>query len=121
MTCVACGDKMPASLQRTATSRYTTADSSEPGDMMCQICLGPLRSCLALQPCGHNFCAACLSHHFASLLQVISHLYHLPNRVLPVAFAHAQVESHPSSANASHADAPPPAGAAASLTGLSCS
>ena len=39
-------------------------------DLICQICLGPLRSCLALKPCGHNFCASCLSHHFAALLQV---------------------------------------------------
>lgn len=54
-----------------ATSKYTTPDSSQPGDMICQICLGPLRACLALKPCGHNFCAACLSHHFASLLQVL--------------------------------------------------
>ncbi|KAK9817719.1 hypothetical protein WJX72_001212 [[Myrmecia] bisecta] len=56
-------------LQRTQTSRYTTAEFSTLDDFQCQICLGTLRACVALEPCGHNFCAACLSHHFASLLQ----------------------------------------------------
>ena len=56
--------------QRTATSRYTTAASATPDDLQCQICLGTLRACVALDPCGHNYCAACLSHHFAALLEV---------------------------------------------------
>jgi hypothetical protein len=56
------------SLQRVTTSRYTTADASTLEDFQCQICLGTLRACVALEPCGHNFCAACLSHHFASQL-----------------------------------------------------
>ncbi len=37
--------------------------------LQCQICLSTLRDCVALEPCGHNFCAACLSHHFAALLR----------------------------------------------------
>ena len=60
------------SAQRTATSRYTTAASATPDDLQCQICLGALRACVALDPCGHNYCAACLSHHFAALLEVRS-------------------------------------------------
>ncbi|DBA73902.1 TPA: hypothetical protein ACH3X2_009553 [Trebouxia sp. C0005] len=56
-------------LERTATSDYTTAESSTLDDFQCQICLGTLRDCVALEPCGHNWCATCLSHHFASLLQ----------------------------------------------------
>lgn len=36
--------------------------------LQCQICLGTLRDCVSLQPCGHNACAACLSNYFASLL-----------------------------------------------------
>lgn len=54
------------------TSKYTTADASTLEDFQCQICLGTLRSCVALEPCGHNFCAPCLSHHFASQLMVRS-------------------------------------------------
>ena len=57
-------------LERTATSDYTTAESSTLDDFQCQICLSTLRDCVALEPCGHNWCATCLSHHFASLLQV---------------------------------------------------
>ena len=52
------------------TSDYTTAESSTLDDFQCQICLGTLRDCVVLEPCGHNWCATCLSHHFASLLQV---------------------------------------------------
>ena len=57
-------------LERVATSDYTTAESSTLDDFNCQICLGTLKDCVALEPCGHNWCATCLSHHFASLLQV---------------------------------------------------
>ncbi|GBF89177.1 hypothetical protein Rsub_01894 [Raphidocelis subcapitata] len=59
----------PASIFRTATSRYTTAEQSTLEDLRCQICLGTLSKCVALEPCGHNFCAPCLSHHLASQLQ----------------------------------------------------
>eukprot|EP00892_Ulva_mutabilis_P009573 jgi/Ulvmu1/6989/UM033_0047.1 len=41
---------------------------------LCQICGGLPRECLELQPCGHTFCAACLSHKFAHLLTTASHL-----------------------------------------------
>lgn len=41
---------------------------------LCQICGGLPRECLELQPCGHTFCAACLSHKFAYLLTTASHL-----------------------------------------------
>ncbi|KAL3137014.1 hypothetical protein ABBQ32_006605 [Trebouxia sp. C0010 RCD-2024] len=56
-------------LERSATSDYTTAESSTLDDFQCQICLGPVKQCVSLEPCGHNWCATCLSHHFASLLQ----------------------------------------------------
>eukprot|EP00884_Botryococcus_braunii_P003133 jgi/Botrbrau1/12820/Bobra.20_1s0011.1 len=56
-------------LQRMMTSRYTTAETSTLEDLQCQICLGTLHQCVALEPCGHNFCAACLSNHFAAQLQ----------------------------------------------------
>ena len=36
--------------QRTATSSYTTAASATPDDLQCQICLGTLRACVALDP-----------------------------------------------------------------------
>jgi hypothetical protein len=35
---------------------------------LCQLCASPPRACVELQPCGHNFCAACLSHYFADAL-----------------------------------------------------
>lgn len=76
-----CTLKIYITLQRTFTSLYTTAESSNAMDLICQICLGPFRDCVALQPCGHSFCAPCLSHHFAAILQVsiharlTSHLY----------------------------------------------
>ena len=57
-------------LERSATSDYTTAESSTLDDFQCQICLGTVKECVSLEPCGHNWCATCLSHHFASLLQV---------------------------------------------------
>jgi len=56
-------------LQRTTTSRYTTKCTATADDLRCQICLGMLRSCVALEPCGHNYCAVCLSNHFAALLE----------------------------------------------------
>ena len=68
----ACRRPVVSGLQRSLTSTYTTAEASTLEDFQCQICLSTLRSCVALEPCGHNFCATCLSHHFASLLQVSS-------------------------------------------------
>lgn len=65
-----CRRPVVSGLQRSLTSTYTTAEASTLEDFQCQICLSTLRSCVALEPCGHNFCATCLSHHFASLLQV---------------------------------------------------
>ncbi len=56
-------------IYRTATSRYTTAEQSTLEDLKCQICLCTLSKCVAIEPCGHNFCATCLSHHFGSQLQ----------------------------------------------------
>jgi len=41
-----------------------------PEDVVCQICLEPLRQCVALIPCGHSFCAPCVSHYLANNLQV---------------------------------------------------
>lgn len=54
---------------RAATSRYTTAEASTLEDLRCQICLRPLHRCVALEPCGHNFCATCLSHYLGAQLQ----------------------------------------------------
>eukprot|EP00879_Flechtneria_rotunda_P004794 GHRR01005066.1.p1 GENE.GHRR01005066.1~~GHRR01005066.1.p1 ORF type:complete len:626 (+),score=240.90 GHRR01005066.1:617-2494(+) len=59
----------PSAIFRTATSRYTTAEQSTLEDLKCQICLNTLRQCVALEPCGHNFCATCLSHHLGNQLQ----------------------------------------------------
>ena len=56
--------------QRAATSDYTSAESCTLADLQCQICLGTLRDCVTVEPCGHNWCATCLSHHFACRLQV---------------------------------------------------
>lgn len=60
---------MGSNLVRTSTSRYTTAEQSTLEDLKCQICLNTLAKCVAIEPCGHNFCATCLSHHFGSQLQ----------------------------------------------------
>ena len=56
-------------LCRSTTSRYTTAEQSTLDDFQCQICLGTLRSCVAIEPCGHNFCATCLSQYFGTQLE----------------------------------------------------
>ena len=53
-----------------ATSDYTTAEGCQLDDFQCQICLGTLRACVTLKPCGHHWCATCLSQHFARQLQV---------------------------------------------------
>lgn len=58
-----------SSIFRTATSRYTTYEQSTLEDLKCQICLNTLKNCVALEPCGHNFCATCLSHHLGNQLQ----------------------------------------------------
>lgn len=58
-----------SSIFRTATSRYTTYEQSTLEDLKCQICLTTLKNCVALEPCGHNFCATCLSHHLGNQLQ----------------------------------------------------
>lgn len=60
-------------LARMQTSVYTTLELSTADDLVCQICLGTLHQCVALQPCGHNFCATCASQHFGTLLQVRSY------------------------------------------------
>jgi hypothetical protein len=59
-----------ASLQRSATVRYTSRpDDLSLDDLGCAICLGTLSSAVAIEPCGHSFCATCLSHHFGSQLK----------------------------------------------------
>ena len=57
-------------MARTQTSMYTTLERSTAEDLVCQICLDMLHQCVALQPCGHNFCATCASQYLANLLQV---------------------------------------------------
>lgn len=56
-------------LTRAATSKYTTPEETSIDDLQCQICLGTLTDCVTLEPCGHIYCACCVSHHFAALLQ----------------------------------------------------
>lgn len=41
---------------------------------LCQICGDLPKECLELQPCGHMFCAVCLSHRFAAVLTSGTHL-----------------------------------------------
>lgn len=41
---------------------------------LCQICGDLPHECLELQPCGHTFCAVCLSHRFAAVLTSGAHL-----------------------------------------------
>lgn len=55
-------------LARCVTNQYSTPQTITLDDLQCQICLSVLRDCVALEPCGHNYCAACLSHHLAALL-----------------------------------------------------
>ncbi|KAL4447679.1 hypothetical protein ABPG75_004898 [Micractinium tetrahymenae] len=55
-------------LARGVTNQYSTPQTITLDDLQCQICLSVLRDCVALEPCGHNYCAACLSHHLAALL-----------------------------------------------------
>lgn len=71
LQCVSCSPSGAASssIFRTATSRYTTFEQSTLEDLKCQICLTTLKNCVALEPCGHNFCATCLSHHLGNQLQ----------------------------------------------------
>lgn len=56
-------------LTRATTSKYTTPEDTSIDDLQCQICLGTLTDCVTLEPCGHIYCAGCVSHHFAALLQ----------------------------------------------------
>ncbi|KAL4428663.1 hypothetical protein ABPG77_009769 [Micractinium sp. CCAP 211/92] len=55
-------------LARCVTNQYSSPQTITLDDLQCQICLSVLRDCVALEPCGHNYCAACLSHHLAALL-----------------------------------------------------
>ena len=64
------GRKARLQLARTATSEYSSLERYTTDDLVCLICKGTLVQCVALQPCGHNFCATCASNHFAALLRV---------------------------------------------------
>ena len=57
-------------LRRSATSLYTTPEAAmeEPSILQCQICLDTFVNAVALEPCGHSFCAACLSQYLAACL-----------------------------------------------------
>ncbi|GMH36421.1 hypothetical protein BSKO_04289 [Bryopsis sp. KO-2023] len=61
--------RISRSLCRSSTSRYTTAEQSTLDDFQCQICLGTLKGCVAIETCGHNFCAPCLSQYFGTQLE----------------------------------------------------
>lgn len=56
-------------LSRSLTSTYTTAERSTLADFVCQICLRTLSSCVTIEPCGHNFCAACLSQYLSNQVE----------------------------------------------------
>lgn len=58
-------------MKRSATSLYITPEAAlaEPFTLHCQICLDTLKNAVALEPCGHSYCAICLSHHFGSCLE----------------------------------------------------
>lgn len=61
--------RISQALCRSTTSRYTTAEQSTLDDFQCQICLGTLNDCVAIETCGHNFCAVCLSQYFGTQLE----------------------------------------------------
>jgi len=56
------------SLSKWQTCRYTSAEQCTLEDFTCQICLRPLKDCVTIEPCGHNFCATCLSNYVSSRL-----------------------------------------------------
>jgi len=58
-----------SSLSKWPTCKYTTADRCTLEDFQCQICLNTLSSCVTIEPCGHNFCAACLSKYLTNQLE----------------------------------------------------
>lgn len=43
------------SLARSMTSTYATVENTTLDDLQCQICLGTLHNCVALEPCGMSF------------------------------------------------------------------
>lgn len=45
-----------ANLTRSKTSTYTTAETTTLEDLSCCLCLGTLRDCVALEPCGARQC-----------------------------------------------------------------
>jgi hypothetical protein len=58
-----------AKLTRTTTSKYTSAAEAILDDLACPICLELLDRAVALEPCGHSFCAACLAQHLGAQLR----------------------------------------------------
>jgi len=106
-TCSPSGGVRPSSaaIFRTATSRYTTAEQSTLEDLKCQICLNTLRQCVALEPCGHNFCATCLSHHLGNTLQSGLQLS-CPFRCIHDHNSHTNAQAHASIRQAGRQAAP---------------
>lgn len=56
-------------------------------DVVCQLCFRLPRSCVALEPCGHGFCADCLADHVATCLHHDVHPIRCPVTACPAAAA----------------------------------
>jgi pSer/pThr/pTyr-binding forkhead associated (FHA) protein len=57
-----------SAVARTTTSKYTTAAEASLEDLECPICHDLLEKAIALEPCGHSFCATCLAQYLGSQL-----------------------------------------------------
>ena len=57
------------SITKWPTCKYSTAERCTLEDFKCHICLSTVVACVTIEPCGHNFCATCLSNHVARQLE----------------------------------------------------
>lgn len=68
------------SLARNTTSEYVNAAQASLDDLECPICYEHLKKAVALEPCGHSFCAVCLAQHFGQQLQSDKEILGCPYR-----------------------------------------